>query len=470
MEGISYRKEIATVKEQCTKFQADLTDYARGEYKYIKDFDALFNHLRECESCRNKFFELEEIFKALRPPYEPSPEFTKRMNELKEMFKKGPPSVTQERKDERTEKLKKGIELYKKQKWFEAAKVFDELVNQLQRNEIQIPPAPLNKGGKEGGISPFDKGGERGILADAYYHRGLAHQRMNLLDEAIADFTKAIELDKDDADAYFHRAQIYYNNLEWDKTLSDLNRAIRLNPDYSEAYYGLGMINEQIGEWEKAIDDFSAVIEREPNNALAYFHRGINRTRNKSNASAREDFKKAIELIPDEPAGYLNMGITYAIEGNLKEAINWFKQSLKINPKYQEAKDVIKMAQAQIKAEDVAKSAEHRAKKEKRIKSPSVPLYKRGKQGDLKKGSQSRKASGLMKYQMRIKELEAENKTLKEFQKQLLDLIAQQRPDYTNQLQSKTLPQDIGGLNAFLKIPAEGQSVSPKNIKFPIKS
>jgi len=455
------------MNKDCNKFQSDLTDYARGEYKYIKDFDALFNHLRECESCRNKFFELEEIFKALHPPYEPSPEFTKRMNELKEMFKKGPPSITQERKDERTEKLKKGIELYKKQKWFEAAKVFDELVNQLQRNEIQIPPTPLNKGGKEGGISPFDKGGERGILSDAYYHRGLAHQRMNLLDEAIADLTKAIELDNDaeqsgvptavgDADAYFHRAQIYYNNLEWDKTLSDLNRAIRLNPDYSEAYYGLGMINEQIGEWEKAMENFSAVIEREPDNALAYFQRGINHTLNKSIESARTDFKKAIELVPDEPAAYLNLGITYAIEDNMKEAMNWFKQSLKVNPKYQEAKDVIKMAQAQVKAEGIAKSAEHRAKR---------------------KGSQSRKASGLMKYQMRIKELEAENKSLKEFQKQLMDLIVQQRPDYTNQLQGKTLPQAIGGIlngipygmTTFLKIPAEGQAVSPKNIRFPTK-
>jgi len=403
------------MKNECKQFQADLTDYARGEYKYIKDFDALFNHLRECKECREKFFDLEVLFKELRPPYEPSPQFLKRMEELKEMFKKGPPPENAELTAKNAQ-LKAGIELYKKQKWFEAAKVFDELVKKEPDN------------------------------ANAYYHRGLAHQRMNLLDEAVADFNKAIELDYEDADAYFHRAQIYYNNLEWDKAVPDLNHAINLNPDYAEAYYGLGMIDNQIGEWEKAIDDFSAVIEREPDNALAYFHRGVNRTLNKLNKSAREDFKKAMELVPEEPATYLNMGITYAIEGNLEEAMNWFNQSLKRNPKYQEAKDVIKMAQEQMKAEGITKDAKHKAK----IK---VPLYKRGKQGDL------------AKYKMRVKELETENKTLKETQKQLLDLLAKQQPDYVNKLQGKTLPQDMSGLNAFLKIPAEGKTISPNLIQ-----
>jgi len=405
------------MKNECKQFQADLTDYARGEYKYIKDFDALFNHLRECKECREKFFDLEALFKELRPPYEPSPEFLKRMEELKEMFKKGPPP-TQEIKDEGKKMIATGIELYKKQKWFEAAKVFDELVKKEPDN------------------------------ANAYYHRGLAHQRMNLLDEAVADFTKAIDLDSEDADAYFHRAQIYYDNLEWDKSISDLNRAIRLNPDYSEAYYGLGMIDNQIGEWEKAIDDFSAVIEREPDNALAYFHRGVNRTLNKSNKSAREDFKKAMELVPDEPATYLNMGITYAIEGNLEEAMNWFNQSLKVNPKYQEAKDVIKMAQEQIKADGITKDAKHKAKR-------------KGRQRGL---------SSLDKYKVRVKELEVEVKTLKETQKQLLALIAKQQPNYANQLQGKTLPQDISGLNVFLKIPTEGKTVSAKDISFPSKA
>jgi tetratricopeptide (TPR) repeat protein len=421
------------MKNECKQFQADLTDYARGEYKYIKDFDALFNHLRECKECREKFFDLEALFKELRPPYEPSPEFLKRMEELKEMFKKGPPPENTELTAKNAQ-LKAGIELYKKQKWFEAAKVFDELVKKEPEN------------------------------ANAYYHRGLAHQRMNLLDEAVADYTKAIDLDSEDADAYFHRAQIYYNDLEWDKSISDLNRAIRLNPDYSEAYYGLGMIDNQIGEWEKAIDDFSAVIEREPENALAYFHRGVNRTLNKSNKSAREDFKKAMELVPEEPATYLNMGITYAIEGDLKEAMDWFNKSLKVSPKYQEAKDVINMAQEQMKADGITKEAKHKAK-------TKVPLYpftgsrQRDKRG--KPALRSGRQGDLAKYKMKIKELEAENKTLKETQKQLLALIAKQQPDYTNQLQGKTLPQELGGLNAFLKIPTEAQAVSPKNIILP---
>jgi hypothetical protein len=45
----------------CKQFQTDITDYARGAFQYVKDYDALFNHLRTCEQCRTKLFGLEEL-------------------------------------------------------------------------------------------------------------------------------------------------------------------------------------------------------------------------------------------------------------------------------------------------------------------------------------------------------------------------------------------------------------------------
>ena len=39
----------------------------------------------------------------------------------------------------------------------------------------------------------------------AYYNRGLAKQKIGDFNEAISDYTKAIEIDPDDADYYYNR-------------------------------------------------------------------------------------------------------------------------------------------------------------------------------------------------------------------------------------------------------------------------
>ena len=128
------------MNKDCKQFQTDITDYARGAFQYIKDYDVLFNHLRTCESCRNKLFGLENLCYNLAAADGHSKEFQKKMTELREKFKGGPPPLTEADKIETP--LKRGIALFQQQKWLEAKQQFDEAVNQLQRNERQIPLSP----------------------------------------------------------------------------------------------------------------------------------------------------------------------------------------------------------------------------------------------------------------------------------------------------------------------------------------
>ena len=43
----------------------------------------------------------------------------------------------------------------------------------------------------------------------AYLNRGLAYQDLKMYKEAIADYTEAIELDPNETDAYNHREEAY---------------------------------------------------------------------------------------------------------------------------------------------------------------------------------------------------------------------------------------------------------------------
>ncbi len=66
----------------------------------------------------------------------------------------------------------------------------------------------------------------------AYYYRAMAYTREKEYDQAIADYTKAIEIDEQRfAVAYAERALIYYIKKEYDKAWDDVHKAQSLGQE-----------------------------------------------------------------------------------------------------------------------------------------------------------------------------------------------------------------------------------------------
>lgn len=68
-----------------------------------------------------------------------------------------------------------------------------------------------------------------------YTNRGFLYLKKEYLDLAIADFTKAINLDDKDPKAYYGRACANFLQKEYNKTIEDIDMAIVLDPNYK--YY-----------------------------------------------------------------------------------------------------------------------------------------------------------------------------------------------------------------------------------------
>ena len=56
--------------------------------------------------------------------------------------------------------------------------------------------------------------------------------------------------------------------------IADISKAIRLNPNEADFYYQRGLILGQLSDRQAAIRDFDSAILRNPNHARAYLHRG----------------------------------------------------------------------------------------------------------------------------------------------------------------------------------------------------
>ena len=107
-------------------------------------------------------------------------------------------------------------------------------------------------------------------LAIAYTNRGNAYDDKGAYDQAIQDYTKAIQVNPSYATAYYNRGDAYNNKGEYDQAIQDFNQALRLNPSLALAFSDRAYAYEHKGEYEQAIQDDSQALKLNPSNAAAF--------------------------------------------------------------------------------------------------------------------------------------------------------------------------------------------------------
>ena len=119
---------------------------------------------------------------------------------------------------------------------------------------------------------PADKG-TTNAEAEKFRNSGIGFAVRLENDRAIAEFTKAIELDPKYADAYNRRGASYSNKKDDDRAVADFTKAIELNPKFDMAYINRGASYMVKKKYDLAIADFTKVIETGTEIEFAYIMR-----------------------------------------------------------------------------------------------------------------------------------------------------------------------------------------------------
>jgi len=101
---------------------------------------------------------------------------------------------------------------------------------------------------------------------------GLVFLSKNLFDDAIEQFHKAIELDKDYIEAHKNLGMALVLKMDYPAAEESLRRAAKLAPKYADLYYFLGAAQLEQKKYEIALQSFDTALEHNPSYYEAHFN------------------------------------------------------------------------------------------------------------------------------------------------------------------------------------------------------
>ncbi len=190
-------------------------------------------------------------------------------------------------------------------------------------------------------------------------------------DKAAEAFTKAIEVNKNDAwsnagrgnarvllkdlqglsdtetsvailpDEYTYSALAF--NLEMDYKINEAmegyKKAIAKNKDYIVAHYNLGRLFEIRATYDEAISEYKEAIRIDPKFPLAHGNLGHAYWLKGQTPLSIDEYRKALDLNPNYTEAHYNLGLIYKALGRRADARKEFEEALRITPNLKEAKD-----------------------------------------------------------------------------------------------------------------------------------
>ncbi len=154
----------------------------------------------------------------------------------------------------------------------------------------------MESGNNDEAIADFTKSIEMRDYVAAYLNRSSVYLKMGLVDKALDDCNKMISLSPDNAYAYNTKGECLNEKKEYTESVEAVDKAIQLKPDYDLPCYTKGNALNSLGKYDEAIIAFNSAININSRFKEAYNNRSVAYFEKKEYAKALTDVLKAKEL------------------------------------------------------------------------------------------------------------------------------------------------------------------------------
>lgn len=172
-------------------------------------------------------------------------------------------------------------------------------------------------------------------VGEAYYLRGAARAKRGEHAAAIGDYTDAIRLMSQSDELYaihLDRGVACVRIGDIDGALADYNEAIRLNPQCAAAYVNWGHLLHDQGKLDAAIACYDSALRIDPQSVGAYNGRANVLRDMRDYDGAIADYSEAVCLDPAYAVAFGNRGLTYIDKGDYDKAIVDCDEAIRLDP------------------------------------------------------------------------------------------------------------------------------------------
>ena len=172
--------------------------------------------------------------------------------------------------------------------------------------------------------------------AIGFIMRGRAYRQQGRLEEAIADFQQAIQLDPNSSNtaiAYNQIGLVYTEQGLLRQAVTQFQQATSVDPTLAEAYGNLGYVLHESGQLQAAQEAYAnqeRLLRDQCQEAIECINLGRLRSREGRSEDAIEAYLRAISLNPNLSAAYNNLANELRNLGKLEEAVDTYQAAINI--------------------------------------------------------------------------------------------------------------------------------------------
>lgn len=215
-----------------------------------------------------------------------------------------------------------------------ASSVYPELSLGVRSTEPQVIQSLIDR---------FDQPTLDPTNAAAHFNRATTRYDLGDRQGAVADYTQALEIDRENDVAYNNRGLARFETGDKQGAIADFDAALQINPQNAIAYYNRGFVRSDLGDKLSAIADYTQAIQIRPNFTLAYLYRGLIRTRLGNKQGAIEDYSAAISINPQDAMSRFYRGLAYFKQGQKGKAATDLREAARL---FAEQKDKVNRQRA----------------------------------------------------------------------------------------------------------------------------
>jgi predicted TPR repeat methyltransferase len=174
---------------------------------------------------------------------------------------------------------------------------------------------------------------------ESLFSKAHQHQREKQWPEAIACFTRVLDLSPDNAEAHHHLANMYAMQVNYRQALQHYREAVHAKPDDVATHYHLGLLLLKHHELGAAEKQFRNVLVLYPEHIESRFYLGVLQLNANQLELAAEAFERVLSLQDNHTDALTNLGVIALKREQGQRAVDYFTKALVFDSGHVEARN-----------------------------------------------------------------------------------------------------------------------------------